>query len=138
MDRKKLKRKSIGRVINKGIILLVLTCICISLLLTGCTGRSSKTLGSLEVVKDNELRMSYYLFDGNKEYKHTFSEDTAVSVDIGTNEGELKVEIMSEDGDEAYSGNFTDSQQFTVNVKEGTYKFIVTGSEHFGYYCFNW
>lgn len=111
--------------------------LCLSLLLTGCSGEARIRRGT-ESVNPDSIVMSYERFDGERSYEIELPQDTQIRVEIRTVSGQIKVTVEQEGQEPIYSGRISEDFAFALNADAGTYTVTLTGEKHVGSYRFEW
>ena len=125
----------------KNKILILITCVLIFAVLSGCTTGSYLTVGSIQKNTSSSMSMSYYKFDGHKSTKIHVKEGEVieVNVDIVTTKGKIDLSIVDEKEQSVYQGTDIPTSTFIVSLdKAGDYELTVNAENHKGSYKISW
>lgn len=119
--------------------ILFIAALLFTLILAGCTSANYSTVISNENNTSTSMSMTYQKFNGFKTTTFKTEDNSAVSVEIVSDEGKLNLSIVDMDGKSYYQGNDLPTSSFVVNLdKAGKYKVTVEGEKHTGSYKIAW
>lgn len=106
--------------------------------LIGCSRLGTRLDANVEWEQDGSIGMTYTMFDGRKDYTVTLEEPSAFGVEVHSDGGVLKLEIIPTGEEPIYSGHLTEDFSFTVNAQPGEYTVRLTGDHHAGRFELKW
>lgn len=118
--------------LNRRIVFLALA---VLMLLSGC-GKRDRDVERWST--DSSAGMTYALYNGTESYTVRLPQSGAIAVEVTTQAGTLHLEIAQPGQEPVYTGNLTESDGFTVNVRPGTYAVTARGEDHAGGFRLSW
>ena len=109
------------------------------LLLAGCTVREDKGVQNIvETLGENSIRLTYDSLHGKKDYSLTLEGDAAISVDVKSQKGKIKLSIFENGQEPVYTGTISEDFSFIVYAGAGSYTVRLEGEKHAGGVSLNW
>ena len=121
---------------KRNTIMLILGLVLIGLI--GCSRLGTRLDASVEWEQDNSIGMTYTFFDGKRDYTVKLEEDSVFSVEVHTDGGLLKLEIVPEGETAIYTGNMDGDFSFSVAAQPGEYTVHLIGDNHAGRFELKW
>lgn len=114
-----------------------------SLILTGCTGRTTLKRGWVETGGLSHLNVRYHYFDGieRRTFRARAGADIHLQAELDVDEGTLAVRLLDPTNELIWENTYQEDDRFSLSVEaedRGRYKLLVEGENAEGGFEVNW